>query len=105
MRSQAVPSRVSAFSSAIPPGADRPFFSGSFLLSLAAPPSLVRRLHGRGAFGSSLKGIPPTVALVPGGASAFRVREQSRSSRKKGTIYAKQIHSTASGEQERRCLP
>lgn len=36
------------------------FFPGSFLLSLAAPPA-GPPLRGQGAFGSSLKGIPPTV--------------------------------------------
>ena len=35
-------------------------FPGAFLLSLAAPPT-GPPLRGRGAFGSSLKGIPPTV--------------------------------------------
>ena len=36
------------------------FFPGSFFLSLAAPPA-APPLRGQGAFGSSLKGIPPTV--------------------------------------------
>jgi hypothetical protein len=44
---------------AIPPPRNVPF-SGSFSLSLAEPPTGAP-LCGRGAFGSSLKGIPPTV--------------------------------------------
>jgi hypothetical protein len=55
MRSQAVPSRVSAFSSANPPEADLSFFLW-----------VVLALSGGTSF-------------VPGGASAFGVREQSRS--------------------------
>ncbi len=44
---------------AIPPRRNVPF-PGSFSLSLAEPPTGAP-LRGRGAFGSSLKGIPPTV--------------------------------------------
>src|SRR5207253_2628526 len=58
--------------------------SGPFLFSPVRSCSLwrhllplVRRFYGREAFGSSLKGIPPKRPLVPGGASAFGVREQS----------------------------
>jgi hypothetical protein len=40
--------------------AERSFFFGSFSLSLAEPPTGAP-LRVRGAFGSSLKGIPPTV--------------------------------------------
>ena len=40
--------------------AERPFLTGAFLLSLAAPPTGTP-LRGRSAFRSSLEGIPPTV--------------------------------------------
>lgn len=48
------------------------FFPGALLLSLAVPPS-GSPLRGQGAFGSSLKGIPPTVPSSPTAGSPFCV--------------------------------
>jgi hypothetical protein len=81
-------SRSPRFSQAFRRERTVPFSLVSFLLSLAAPPSLVRRFCGREAFGSSLKGIPPKRPLVPGGASTFWVREQSLLLNKKRNSYA-----------------
>ena len=64
-----------------------PFFSGSFLLSLAVPPSLAAALAGQGAFGSSLKGTPPKLSLVLWHLRLWGERE-SRSSKKKKELYA-----------------
>src|ERR1700736_6175539 len=82
------PGQVSAFFPGIPPRADRSFFL-RFVLALFwryLLPWSAALAGQRALFGSSLKGILPKRPLVPGGASAFGVREQSRSSRKKGTL-------------------
>jgi hypothetical protein len=68
--SHAVRGRSSVFSRQFR-AADRPFFSGSFLLSLAAPPSLVRCYRWTGSIRVLLERNPPKRPLVPGGASAF----------------------------------
>ena len=61
------------------------FFPGSLLLSLAVPPA-VSPLHGQGAFGSSLKGIPPIVPSFRPAPPPFDERAIPLLKIKKGTI-------------------
>lgn len=92
----------SAFFQAIPPRRNV-LFPGSLLLSLAVPPARPP-LRGQGAFGSSLKGIPPP-SPRPGRHPRPSTREQSRSSKSKKELYALQNRSARLANQERRHWP
>jgi len=63
---------------------ERPFLTGAFLLSLAAPPTGTP-LRGRSAFGSSLKGIPPSVPSFQSAPPPFDERAIPLLKNKKGT--------------------
>lgn len=79
--------------------AERSFFIGSSLSLLAEPPARPP-LRGRGAFGSSLKGIPPTVP-------SSRLAPPPRDERAipllntKKELYARQNRSTRNASRER----
>jgi len=64
--------------------AERPFLTGACLLSLAAPPTGTP-LRGRGAFRSSLEGIPPTVPSFQPAPPPFDERAIPLLKTKKGT--------------------
>ena len=64
--------------------AERPFLTGAFLLSLAAPPTGTP-LRGRRALRSSLEGIPPTVPSFQPAPPPFDERAIPLAQNKKGT--------------------
>jgi len=71
-------------SQACPPQWTVPFLTRAFLLSLAAPPTGTP-LRGRGAFRSSLEGIPPTVPSFQPAPPPFDERAIPLAQNKKGT--------------------
>ena len=77
-----------AFLQAYPPRRNVLFY-GSFSLSLAAPPA-GPPLRGRGAFGSSLKGIPPTVpSSRPATPALFRESNPAPQNQKRNYMSSK----------------